>query len=260
MSELITTMCAAWMACSRSTLVSSAAIRCAWLMGALPGLGGVGASSVTGAGRPPRVSSPRLFFIGGAASSPAGSDVGRAFSLGPLRPALSRIARQAGASVQSGGAGRVQAGVGRGLVAHGLTFVPLRLVHQLVQGLFFPIGRHPVESQLSLPLLGRIDAPAAIPGAQLRCATTYREAVRLCWSLRRAKGLTASDLAREFGFNRQHVSDYLNADDAATRRNLPGDMVQIFEEVCGNTAISQWHAARARLTVLEELQAERAAA
>jgi len=82
----------------------------------------------------------------------------------------------------------------------------------------------------------------------------------MCWGLRRAKGLTAGDLAREFGFNRQHVSDYLNPDDKPTRRSLPGERVALFEEVCGNCFITQWHAARARLTVLEELQAGRAAA
>ena len=46
----------------------------------------------------------------------------------------------------------------------------------------------------------------------------------------------------------------------ATRRSLPGDAVAAFETVAGNTAISQWHAARAGLTVLEELQASRRAA
>ena len=114
--------------------------------------------------------------------------------------------------------------------------------------------------QLEMRLLGRIDAPSAVQPALVRQACTYRQAVRLCWALRRAKGLTVSDLAREFGFNRQHVSDYLNADDAPTRRSLPGDRVCDFESVCGNCAITQWHAARAQLTVLEEMQAERAAA
>jgi hypothetical protein len=67
-------------------------------------------------------------------------------------------------------------------------------------------------------------------------------------------------LARDFGFIRQHASDYLNADDKPTRRNLPPEMVQLFEEVCGNCLLSQWFANRARLTVLEEVQADRRAA
>ena len=114
--------------------------------------------------------------------------------------------------------------------------------------------------QTPLPLLGRIDGPSVLPTALLTSVTTYRQAVRLCWVLRRAKGLTVSDLARDFGFNRQHVSDYLNHDDLQTRRSLPAERISDFEDVCGNSAITQWLAARSRLTVLEELQADRRAA
>jgi hypothetical protein len=69
-----------------------------------------------------------------------------------------------------------------------------------------------------------------------------------------------TDLARDFGFTRQHVSDYLNADDMPQRRNLPPDEIKLFEDVCGNSAITQWLALRQRFTLLEELQAERLAA
>lgn len=114
--------------------------------------------------------------------------------------------------------------------------------------------------QREMPLLQRLEGPAVVPTSMLGIASSYRQAVRACWQLRRAKGLNASDLAREFGFNRQHASDYLNADDVHTRRSLPPEQIALFEEVCGNTFITQWLAARQRLTVLEELQAERAAA
>ena len=114
--------------------------------------------------------------------------------------------------------------------------------------------------QTHLPLLGRIDAPSVVPPSILKTIKTYRAAVRLCWALRRAKGLKPTDLGREFGFTRQHVSDYLNVDDKPTRRDLPAERIADFEDVCGNSAISQWLAQRAKFTVLEELQAERAAA
>lgn len=91
-------------------------------------------------------------------------------------------------------------------------------------------------------------------------AKTYRQAVRLCWSLRSPQGLLPIDLGREHGFTRQHVSDYLNEDDKPTRRDLPAERIADFESVCGNTAITQWLAARQHFTLLEELQAERAAA
>lgn len=114
--------------------------------------------------------------------------------------------------------------------------------------------------QIPLQLMQRIDGPAIAPAAMLGMARSYREAVRLCWALRRAKGLTPSDLAREFGFVRQHVGDYLNADDKPSRRNLPPDQIALFEEVCGNTCVTQWLAARQKLTVLEQVQADQRAA
>lgn len=114
--------------------------------------------------------------------------------------------------------------------------------------------------QTSLPLLGRIDAPDTVPRSLLSTVKTYRQAVRLCWALRRAKGLMATDLARHFDFTRQHVSDYLNPDDHPARRSLPPDRIADFEDACGNTAITQWLASRHRFTLLEELQAEARAA
>ncbi len=114
--------------------------------------------------------------------------------------------------------------------------------------------------QRPLTLLQRIDGPAVVPSAALAFARSYREATRYCWQFRRAKGMTPTDLARDFGFNRQHVSDYLNADDKPTRRSLPAEQIADFETVCGNSFISQWLSARARLTVLEQMQADRRAA
>lgn len=117
-----------------------------------------------------------------------------------------------------------------------------------------------MEQLFLAPLLGRIDGPSVVPHSLVDSARSYRQAVRLCWALRRARGLRLSDMGREFGFTRQHVSDYLHADDKPTRRSLPAERISDFEDVCGNTAITQWLAARAKLTVLEEMQADRRAA
>jgi len=116
------------------------------------------------------------------------------------------------------------------------------------------------QQQSHLPLLGRIDAPSAAPASLIRTVSTYRQAVRLCWVLRRAKGMKPTDLGRDFGFVRQHVGDYLNDDDKPGRRDLPADRIGDFEDVCGNSVITQWLAARHHFTLLEEMQAERAAA
>ena len=73
-------------------------------------------------------------------------------------------------------------------------------------------------SQLDLPLLGRLDGASTVPHQIVAEASTYRQAVRLAWQLRRVKGMTQQGLAAEAGLYASHVSDYLNRDDKATRR------------------------------------------
>ena len=114
--------------------------------------------------------------------------------------------------------------------------------------------------QLALRLMGRIDGPSAAPTALVIQAKTYREAVRLSWGHRRVHYATQSQLAGEAGLYAPHVSDYLNKDDKPSRRSLPAEHIGSFEAFTGNTIVSQWLAAQAKLTVLEEMQATRAAA
>lgn len=114
--------------------------------------------------------------------------------------------------------------------------------------------------QLEFPLLGRLDAPSAVPNQWIRHARTYRHAVRLAWDLRRVKRMTKQQLASEAELYAQHVSDYLAQDDKPKRRDLPADAVARFEAVVGNTLVSQWIASQCRLTVLEEIQATKVAA
>lgn len=111
--------------------------------------------------------------------------------------------------------------------------------------------------QLEFPLLTRMEGPAIVPPELMRTAKTYREAVRLCWGLRRLRKLTFRQLAAECGLIYQHVGDYFNADDKPGRRDLPAEAVLAVEAFLGNHAISQWHVRRAGLTVLEELQVTR---
>lgn len=66
-------------------------------------------------------------------------------------------------------------------------------------------------------------------------------------------------LAAECGFVAQHVGDYLNKDDKPKRRDLPAKGIPAFEAFVGNTLVSQWVAMHAKLTIVEELQAMRAA-
>jgi hypothetical protein len=141
-------------------------------------------------------------------------------------------------------------------VSHAFTFGPVQPVYQRVYSFFLPIEA-PME-QTSLPLLCRLDAPSVVSPKLIAGCKTYRDAVRLCWDLRRVRNMTRRRLAEEAGLYQPHVSCYLN--DNERSRDLPGSAVKAFEWVCGNTAISQWHATNARLTCLEEMQALKAVA
>lgn len=118
-----------------------------------------------------------------------------------------------------------------------------------------------IELQREFPLYQRVDAPHIVPPEVMRLAKTYRQAVRLCLMLARHRrpGLTLSDIAIECNLTRQHVTDYFHNDDRPQRKNLPAEDVRNVEAFLGNSAISQWHAESAMFTVLEVLQARRAA-
>lgn len=113
--------------------------------------------------------------------------------------------------------------------------------------------------QMQLPgLLCRLDAPSVVPPDLIARCNTYRDAVKLCWALRRVKNMTQARLAEEAGLYAPHVSCYLN--DGKRQRDLPGNGIRGVEWACGNTAISQWVNLQARLTVLEEMQLLKAVA
>jgi hypothetical protein len=111
--------------------------------------------------------------------------------------------------------------------------------------------------QIGLPLIGVIEPPKVYPRDVVEQARTYRAAVRLAWQLRRVRGMTRQQLAAEAGLYASHITDYLNEDDAPTRRDLPAKNVPDFECAVGNRVVSQWLAARADFTVMEELKADR---
>jgi hypothetical protein len=179
------------------------------------------------------------------------------FSVGP-----SRKPAALGASEVVGCAGRAQQKGEVIRLSLASTFAPAQLGMQLGMPFLFamnPCTDAPMQ-QLALPLLGRLDRPCVAPTQLVLQCTTYREAVRMCWALRRVHHMTLRQLSHESGLRPQFVSDYLHADDGRTRRDLPADQIAAFEAVVGNTLITQWIASRQALTVLEEMQATRAAA
>ena len=119
--------------------------------------------------------------------------------------------------------------------------------------------------QTSLPLtMARMDAPSIVSTSAVTACQSYREGVRLAWKLSRVKGANAKKLqtllAQEIGAYASHISDWFNQDDKPSRRSLPAHLIPAFEAYVGNTLVSQWLAAQSKLTVLEEMQAERMAA
>lgn len=113
------------------------------------------------------------------------------------------------------------------------------------------------EAQAPLPLLGGVVqvqrlvvAPEVVMGIK-----SYRHACRLAWRLRFVRNLTRRTLAEAAGLYGSHVSDYFSVHTA--RRELPARHIAAVEAVLGNTVISQYLAQQSKLTVLEEMQAER---
>jgi len=95
-----------------------------------------------------------------------------------------------------------------------------------------------------------------VPAAVVQGITSYRHACRLAWKLRAVRNLTRRSLADQTDLYATHVSDYFSVH--ANRRELPARHIAEVERVLGNTVISQWLASQCQLTVLEEVQADRA--
>lgn len=170
-----------------------------------------------------------------------------------LRAAFDPKAATAGASNVVGGGTRVQP---EGFLFCGVHVATLAFSRRgPQQGHRFDIPMEAPMEQMHLPLLQRIEGPCAVPAQYVKRCATYREAVRLAWALRRVHHMNQRDLAAQAGLRRQHVGDYLAADDAPSRRSLPADKIADFEAVVGNTLVSQWLAQRSTLTVVEQMQA-----
>jgi hypothetical protein len=107
---------------------------------------------------------------------------------------------------------------------------------------------------------GVVNAPAFLPSDVIANCSTYREAVRAAWAHRRIKAMTQRSLAERTECYPSHVSDYLAQDDKPSRRNLPADKVSAFCGAVGNWGVQQWLNRQSRLTIMEEVIAQRAAA
>jgi len=110
---------------------------------------------------------------------------------------------------------------------------------------------------LPLALMGGVvqGQRLVVPPAVVMQIRSYRHACRLAWKLRVVRNLQRRTLAELAGLYAPHVSDYFSVHE--NRRELPARHIAAVERVLGNTVISQYQAQQSKLTVLEELQADR---
>ena len=115
------------------------------------------------------------------------------------------------------------------------------------------------DQQAQLALMGGVIQAQrlVVPAQVVMGVRSYRHACRLAWKLRAVRNLTRRTLAEQTSLYTSHVSDYFSLH--AQRRELPARHIADVERVLGNTVISQWVAQQSKLTVLEEMQADRAA-
>jgi hypothetical protein len=113
--------------------------------------------------------------------------------------------------------------------------------------------------QLMLPMLTRIDGPSMVKPDEIAHLASYRHAVRWAWLNRKRRNMTRRLLAEELGSYPSHITDYVNADDAPSRKSLPAEKVRAFDCAVGNTAVSQWLAMRSNLSVFVMLDERKAA-
>lgn len=120
--------------------------------------------------------------------------------------------------------------------------------------------KFPDDRTLPLPLFGGVVQVQrlVVPPEVVMSVHSYRQACRLAWKLRAVRNLTKRTLAETAGLYASHVTDYFSVNDS--RRDLPAKHIAAVERVLGNTVISQWVAQQSKLTVLEEMQAQRRAA
>ena len=107
---------------------------------------------------------------------------------------------------------------------------------------------------------GMVKQPDFLPDEVIAACRTYRDAVRISWAHRRIRQMHRCILAERIDRRAQHVSDYLAEDDEPHRRSLPADVLDLWACAVGNYGVQQWLNRQSRLTILEEVIAERAAA
>jgi len=120
-----------------------------------------------------------------------------------------------------------------------------------------------MKTQREIPIVGAVSEASFASKAVISGFKSYREAVQWCWQNRPCHGMTEQEdqslCARVLGLHAPHMSRCLNPNTKAPMK-LDPDMLPAFESYTGWRAASQYLAACANLTFIEELMEERKAA
>jgi hypothetical protein len=78
-----------------------------------------------------------------------------------------------------------------------------------------------------------------LPWDHIACCDTAQAAARMC--IRRAKVYrTRENLADLLKVNKSHFNTMLSADNGKRVRNMPLELIEDLQDLCGNNAINQW--------------------
>jgi hypothetical protein len=116
------------------------------------------------------------------------------------------------------------------------------------------------EDTLPLKLIGGVVQAQVlhVPPEIVMNIPSYRHACRLAWRVARLRRkITKRTLAELAGLYPSHVTEYFSAHPKPKSRDLPAAKIAVVESILGNTIISQYQAQQSKLTVLEEMQAQR---
>ena len=91
-------------------------------------------------------------------------------------------------------------------------------------------------TQIEMPLLQRIEGPAVVPPALVAKASTFRQAVRLCWGLRRVKWTPAA-LSAHYGS--VSVVTYAVASAALTRQPSSSNSSRRKSQVAASSSMTR---------------------
>lgn len=94
--------------------------------------------------------------------------------------------------------------------------------------------------QREMALMGLVNSERAnLPWEHIACCDTAQAAMRMC--IRRAKVYrTRENLADALNVNKSHFNTMLSSDSGKRVRNMPLDLIEDLQDLCGNNAINQW--------------------